>query len=648
MPRQARARARAQARALTVAAALWASWPALAQRADQNAVTAAQDAFGTSTGTQSIGLYSLTDARGFSPQQAGNLRLDGLYYSQTSAYINQCMIRDTTMRIGIAAQSTSFPAPTGVADLRLSAPGAESGMSAVLNTGSYNESGAILEGQARLGDQLSASACVSYDRNFLIDEAYQSSNVNMATALTWRPSAATQVTPFWGVMDGNDRRVIPVVYTDGAVRPPTYWPRELAAQDFAVQKWRLSNGGILLRHTLDPTWSLAAGAFVSLENEPTTFVDEYLSVLADRTADHVLDIVPPLSATVVSGELRLTRRTVEGSHSRLLELSLRGRDAHRTYGGDALIDYGKVTLGAPSAVTLPAYATNPVSRDATSQIDGGFSYEERYGHVGSFAVGLLHSTYRRTITDSGSAPRADAATPWLPSLRFTVDAGAQLVFYGSYLQGLEDSLLAPSTAINRGEPPQATRTHQSDAGLRYAPTRDWSVIVGAFEIDKAYFNLDSTALYTRLGQIRHRGVESSATYSSGGITAVAGGVWLRPHVERVIPEPGATGTVPLGPEPLTLTLNLDVAPEAWKPLAAQLALNRRSGGAASADDRLTLDTVTTLAVGARYEGKVRAHPFSVRLDLLNATNAAGIHLSSVGQLLPEPGRRFSLVFAMDQ
>ena len=125
-------------------------------------------------------------------------------------------------------------------------------------------------------------------------------------------------------------------------------------------------------------------------------------------------------------------------------------------------------------------------------------------------------------------------------------------------------------------------------------------------------------------------------------------MWLRPHVERVIPEPGATGTVPLGPEPLTLTLILDVAPEAWKPLAAQLALNRRSGGAASADDRLTLDTVTTLAVGARYEGKVRAHPFSVRLDLLNATNAAGIHLSSVGQLLPEPGRRFSLVFAMDQ
>ena len=55
---------------------------ALAQRADENVVTAAQDAFGTSIGTQSVGLYSPEDARGFNPQQAGNLRIEGLYFDQ--------------------------------------------------------------------------------------------------------------------------------------------------------------------------------------------------------------------------------------------------------------------------------------------------------------------------------------------------------------------------------------------------------------------------------------------------------------------------------------------------------------------------------------------------------------------------------------
>ena len=53
--------------------------PAFGQRADENAVTAAQDAFGTSIGFQSVGLYSANDARGFSPQQAGNLRIEGLW-----------------------------------------------------------------------------------------------------------------------------------------------------------------------------------------------------------------------------------------------------------------------------------------------------------------------------------------------------------------------------------------------------------------------------------------------------------------------------------------------------------------------------------------------------------------------------------------
>jgi iron complex outermembrane receptor protein len=48
------------------------------QRAQDNAVSVAEDAFGTSIGLQNVGLYSVNDARGFNPQQAGNLRSEGL------------------------------------------------------------------------------------------------------------------------------------------------------------------------------------------------------------------------------------------------------------------------------------------------------------------------------------------------------------------------------------------------------------------------------------------------------------------------------------------------------------------------------------------------------------------------------------------
>jgi len=102
---------------LTTIMCLTAPGVGLAQRADENAVTAAQDAFGTSIGFQTVGLYSANEARGFSPQQAGNLRIEGLYFDQQTWVTGDCMVRETTMRVGIAAQSYSFPAPTGIADL---------------------------------------------------------------------------------------------------------------------------------------------------------------------------------------------------------------------------------------------------------------------------------------------------------------------------------------------------------------------------------------------------------------------------------------------------------------------------------------------------------------------------------------------------
>ena len=61
-----------------LAALLGDSAPARAQRANENAVESADDAFGTSVGNEKIGLYSAGDVRGFSPSSAGNIRVEGL------------------------------------------------------------------------------------------------------------------------------------------------------------------------------------------------------------------------------------------------------------------------------------------------------------------------------------------------------------------------------------------------------------------------------------------------------------------------------------------------------------------------------------------------------------------------------------------
>src|SRR3546814_9676540 len=66
---------------LGAAISVLAALPAAAQnRSGDNAVTQAEDAFGVSIGRETLGIYSSSNARGFSPSAAGNVRVEGLYF----------------------------------------------------------------------------------------------------------------------------------------------------------------------------------------------------------------------------------------------------------------------------------------------------------------------------------------------------------------------------------------------------------------------------------------------------------------------------------------------------------------------------------------------------------------------------------------
>ena len=66
--------------------------PAVAQRANDNALGAAEDAFGTTVGNETIGLYDARNARGFSPQSSGNVRIEGLYFDRPQSGPGDVMV----------------------------------------------------------------------------------------------------------------------------------------------------------------------------------------------------------------------------------------------------------------------------------------------------------------------------------------------------------------------------------------------------------------------------------------------------------------------------------------------------------------------------------------------------------------------------
>src|SRR5437764_14416188 len=117
---------------LAVVLAMSLAAPAWAQRANENAVTAASDAFGTSVGNESIGLYDPGSVRGFDPGAAGNIRMDGLYLGGLFV-ANPRLLAGSTIRVGLTAQGYPFAAPTGIVDLSLP----PAGPTALLSWGAY-------------------------------------------------------------------------------------------------------------------------------------------------------------------------------------------------------------------------------------------------------------------------------------------------------------------------------------------------------------------------------------------------------------------------------------------------------------------------------------------------------------------------------
>ena len=92
--------------------------PAHAQLANDNALTKSDDAFGTQVGTESTGIYTEYDTRGFSPLDAGNSRIDGIYFDQVWNLPSR-LRHSTAIRVGFGAVDTPFVAPTGVVDQEL-------------------------------------------------------------------------------------------------------------------------------------------------------------------------------------------------------------------------------------------------------------------------------------------------------------------------------------------------------------------------------------------------------------------------------------------------------------------------------------------------------------------------------------------------
>ncbi len=326
--------------------------PAYAQRAGEDAAAAADDAFGTSVGNESIGLYNPYDARGFSPARAGNVRIEGLYFDQ-QVELNNRVSGGNTVRVGISAQAYPFPAPTGIADFSLRLPGDKPLTSVFLGYGVYNTVDAEVDSQIPLvKDKLSlgvGARLTRYDNDVDADNT----GFDAGVVARWQAFENTEVIGFWGREGGDCCIQQPVIFTGGAFLPPRIKLRYFWGQDWTKEIYTNENEGILFRTTAVDDWIIRAGVFRSIGWNDHNFGDLVSNVQPNGIGDHTIFAQPRQSFGSYSGEARATRVLTTGQVRHTFNVNVRARDVQRYFGGADVRTFGQAAIGIKTPLVEP-------------------------------------------------------------------------------------------------------------------------------------------------------------------------------------------------------------------------------------------------------------------------------------------------------
>jgi iron complex outermembrane receptor protein len=620
-----------------------------AQRTTENAVTQSGDAFGKSVGSEKTGLYNSEDVRGFNPIDAGNARIEGLYFDQLDR-IPTRLTKGNTIRVGISAQRYLFPAPTGIVDNGLTFPGDQAQASIEIERGPFGGFAGSIEVEIPLSDRLGISGGVGA-RNQVRPEGGRNRFRNFGLLAMWQPFEGALIAPFGGGYFNAEDEARPVMFPAGTALPPRIPHDRFLGQDWAARDNVSRTYGLVSKLPLG--WlTVEAGLFRSSRDAGNAFADILAGVTPDgRAANRIIIADGNNYDRSDSGEFRLLRDWGSGDIRQRLALSVRGRDKLRLFGGTQRIVLGPSSAIAPDPRPVPPVVLGGEDRDHVRQFTYGASYGLNWAERGSFDVSLSQSRYRKDI-DFAAPLRADLAirdNPWLLSATGSFFLTRRLALYGGYVRGLEEAPIAPDVASNRNEAPPAIRTEQKEIGLRYAITPKLTMVAGLFSIKKPYFNLDPAIRFRELGSVDNRGLEVSlAGQLTPGITLIAGTVLLDPTISGEAVTNRQIGKRPVGSVDRRSILNLDWRLDGGKgPWSFDLALESLSARIGNAANTLEAGARENLSLGLRYRFSVASYKALLRLQVTNVLDDYGWLVSSSGGFTAAPGRTWTAQLVAD-
>ena len=620
---------RARARLLYICGFVFAvltATPAFAQRANDNALASAEDAFGTTVGNETSGLYDPRNARGFSPQAAGNARIEGMYFDRPDSGPGDVVIdrlfSSYIVRVGLAAQSYPFPAPSGIIDVSLRIPRRDDPLTSVVATvGPYDTLQLEIDGQTPLIPgklNMALGGKLQRQRN---DAGGTAKNWSAGALFRLAPTDDIEIVPFWaGLTTGNSLNA-PVIYSGGDWLPPEIPRGVLYQQEWAKYQQEETNFGVLARANLGEHWTLRTGLFRALYFRVKSNAAYYTNTQPDGMADLTFYSSPHQRYSSYSGEVRGTGIYTVGDFRHTIHLTLRARESKRLTGGTSIIYAGRFMVGEPDPVPRPNFVYTGRNFDDAKQLTGGALYDLQWRHVGGFSVGVQETTYNRLIAPSGQSSTTTTTNALLYNATWNARLTDTLTFFGSYARALEESGVAPQTARNRYQATAPSFTTQLDSGLSWAVTPNFKLMTSVYRIEKPYYDRDATNLFTNVGDLSHEGIEISATGQIlPNLTMVTGIALLKGRVSGPLVDQGIIGSVPVGRDPLAMRISLLYAPPSWHGLSLDGQLEHINKGYHLPRNQADIPARNVVDLGMRYRFTAMDAPMTLRVRLQNVTD----------------------------
>ena len=180
-------------------------------------------------------------------------------------------------------------------------------------------------------------------------------------------------------------------------------------------------------------------------------------------------------------------------------------------------------------------------------------------------------------------------------------------------------------------------------------------MLNAFQITKPYFSFDSARLFTRIGNVRHRGVEASlAGHLNKRLNVVAGAVLMKPTVSGPARDLGLVGERPAGTPSLHARIDINYRTSLLGGLTPTATLTYDSKRAATdrplaslGGKQLMIPAHPALDLGVRHHFDMGKTPVAFRATLNNVFNHKSWTVVAANTLKVQERRRFSLSLTAD-